>query len=260
MLYFIGPDRLIESTNIYKKATIQDCKVFLKEYCSNTGLDCETEGLFDHKNKIVMLQLSNGKYSFVIDARSTNLLVIKDELESGTYILQNGKFDYKFLKLYGIELNSVIDTFLNECILTNGLESKELGITRELNLKALAKKYCDKVLNKDTRLEFTKLAGRPFTDKQITYGCEDTECLPEIARKQLIELEKWKLVEWANLEYKATLALGDIEYNGLGFNSSRWLEMAKINAKKIPIYEEELNSMVIKEPKLSSFIKKSLQM
>lgn len=259
MLYFIGPDRLIESYSVYKKATIQDCKVFLKEYCLDTGLDCETEGLFNHNNKIVMLQLSNGKDSFVIDARSTNLLEIKEELETKTYILQNGKFDYKFLKFYGIELNSVVDTFLNECILTNGLESKDLGITRELNLKALAKKYCDKVLNKDTRLEFTKLAGKPFTDKQIIYGCEDTECLPEIANKQLIELQKLNLTEWANLEYKATLALGDIEYNGLGFNSSRWLEMAKTNAIKIPIYEEELNNMVVKEPKLSKFIKKSLQ-
>jgi DNA polymerase-1 len=253
MVYYIGNERLIQSEQ-YKHATIKDCINFLKNDCDIISLDTETEGLFNHKNKIVLLQVSNGKDAFAIDVRSNSILPLKEILESKTCLLQNAKFDYKFLKFHGIELTSIIDTFLNECLLTNGLED------RELSLEALAKKYCGKQLDKTTRNQFVGIGSNPFTDKQIIYGVEDVLCLPEINRLQQIELAKWDLLEAVNLEYQACLALADIEYNGLGFNPDAWLKLADIAENNIKLYEKELDNLVLQEPKLKKFVKKGEQL
>lgn len=253
MIYYIGNKRLIQSEQ-YKHATMNDCISFLKTNCDIISLDTETEGLFNHKNKIVLLQVSNGDDAFAIDARSNNILALKEVLESKTCLLQNAKFDYKFLKFHGIELTSIIDTFLNECLLTNGLED------RELSLEALAKKYCNKQLDKSVRNQFVNIGSNPFTDKQIVYGVEDVLCLPKINRLQQIELAKWGLLETVNLEYKACLALADIEYNGLGFNPEAWLKLADKAENNIKLYEKELDNLVLQDSKLKKFVKKGEQL
>lgn len=254
MIYFVGNERLIPS-QLYKDASIEDCKAFLKEDCEvSIALDTETEGLFNHKNKIVLLQVSNGVDAFAIDVRCNSILPLKEVLESKTCLLQNAKFDYKFLKFHGITLSSIIDTFLNECILTNGLED------RELSLEYLAYKYCNMHLDKSVRNQFVSIGSSPYTDKQIIYGVEDVLCLHEINRKQQLELKSWDLVEAANLEYKACLALADIEYNGLGFNPEAWLELARTAENNIELYEVELDEMVLQTPSLKRYIKPGLQL
>lgn len=254
MIYFVGNERLIPS-QLYKDASIEDCKAFLKEDCEvSIALDTETEGLFNHKNKIVLLQVSNGVDAFAIDVRCNSILPLKEVLESKTCLLQNAKFDYKFLKFHGITLSSIIDTFLNECILTNGLDE------RELSLEYLAYKYCNINLDKSVRNQFVSIGSSPYTDKQIIYGVEDVLCLHEINRKQQLELKSWDLVEAANLEYKACLALADIEYNGLGFNPEAWLELARTAENNIELYEVELDEMVLQTSALKRYIKPGLQL
>lgn len=253
MIYYVGNERLIES-NLYIQSTIEDCINFLTNECTSVAIDTETQGLFDHYNKIIMLQLSNGVDAFVIDVRVVNILPLKEILESKLCILQNAKFDYKFLKLHGIVLNNIVDTFLNECILTNGIENRSLG------LEAIAYKYCNIRLDKSTRADFSKLNDKPFTDKQIIYGVDDVMCLHEIANKQNIELEKWNLLNVAELEYKTCLVLADIEYNGININIAKWKDLAnkaKINTDKFQI---ELDNMILNNPKLSKFYKKYQQL
>lgn len=254
MIKFIGNSEL-STNNLYEISNIGECSNWLKTL-DWVALDTETEGFFDHKNKIVMLQLYNAvtDTAFVIDVRYISILPLKESLENLLVIGQNLKFDYKFLKFHGIELNNVVDTFLNECILTNGLENRKLG------LGELALKYCNKVLNKVIRNQFIRLNGQPFTNSQIVYGVDDVICLKEIADKQQIELEKLELTNIAKLEYDATLALGDIEYNGLGFNSNAWLELAKKAESKIPEHEKQLDQLVEQESKLSKYIKKHIQL
>jgi len=251
-IYFIGNGELLEST-LYEHSNIQECIIWLKSL-SKVNLDTETEGFFDHSNKIVMLQLNYGDITYIIDVRTTSIFPLKRELERLTCVGQNIKFDYKFLKFHGIILTKVVDTFLNECILTNGLENRELG------LEALALKYCDKKLNKVIRNQFINLKGQPFTEAQIVYGVEDTICLSEIDKKQQVELKKWELLEVANLEYKATLALGDIEYNGLLFNPEAWLKLADKAESNIQKYEGELDNLVLQDTRLKKYIKPGVQL
>lgn len=252
MVYFIGNSELMKSS-LYTISNLKECENWLKtlEYVC---LDTETEGLFNHSNKIVMLQLYCDNITYIIDVRSFDILPLKSELERLICIGQNIKFDYKFLRFHGIILTKIIDTFLNECILTNGL------INRELGLGALALKYCNKKLNKSIRNQFIGLKAQPFTDAQILYGVEDTRCLYDINLIQQQELKKWDLLKVSQLEYKATLALADIEYNGMLFDSSSWLKLAEKAEINIKDYEVDLDNLVLKDHRLKKFVKPGQQL
>lgn len=250
-LYFIGNAEVFEST-LYEQSTIQNCIDWLKSL-SEINLDTETEGMFDHQNKIVMLQLNWSNTSFVIDTRTVDILPLKTQLERLLIVGQNLKFDYKFLKFHGIELDNIYDTMLAECCITNGKEN------RELSLKALALKYCNINLNKDVRNQFTSLNGQPFTEAQIVYGVGDVTCLTEIKHKQLLEIVKLDIGKWVENEMNACLSLADIEYNGMGFDKEAWLKLSNKAEFNVYDYTIELDELVRQESKLAKFIKAEVQ-
>lgn len=210
-----------------------------------------------------MLQLSDGDKVWVIDTRwnKTCYKLLKPYLETKLIIGQNLKFDYKFLKFEGVVLNNIYDTFVAECILTNGKEwVKEDGsVGRELGLGHIANRYTGKSLDKSVRNQFIGLKGQPFTYKQIVYGSEDVLYLHEIREKQLLKAEEHDLVNIIELENKACLAIADIEYNGIKLDIEAWLKLAKDVNSKLPEYEKELDDLVRSDPKLSKFINKQPQ-
>lgn len=252
MIYYIGDSRLIKS-EFYKESSIENCYSWLINLTA-VALDTETEGLFNHKNKMIMLQLSDGVDTYVIDTRNTDINLIKPILENLLILGQNLKFDYKFLKKEGIILNNIYDTFIVECIINNGLE--DVG----LSLEALCKKYCNIQLDKSVRNQFVKLQGAPFTDNQIVYGSGDVQHLFKIKECQEVIINKFKLQNVIDLENNACLALADIEYNGIGFSPEPWLKLANKAKNNIGIYEEDLDKLILEEPKLSKFVKKSEQL
>lgn len=242
----------IDSNN-YIKSTFNEFKEWLKNQ-QVIGLDTETEGLFNHNNKIVMLQVSNSNECWVLDVRNTKWISdLKSILEDIIIIGHNLKFDYKFLKKEDIILKNIYDTFLAECVLTNGKEDRQLG------LAYVCLKYTNNILNKDTRNQFVSLDGNVFTDTQILYGANDVAYLFEIRAKQLEEAYKLNLIEVINLENSASLALADIEYNGIKLNKDKWLLLAENLINKLPLYEKELDNMVYELPELNKFVKKEIQ-
>ena len=251
VIKFIGNTELYTS-ELYEHSSIEQCIQYFKD-AEYIGLDTETEGMDCYTKKIVMLQLWYNNVTYVIDTRVTSILPLKEILESKLILGQNLKFDYKFLKAAGITLSNIYDTFLAECCLTNGLENRELG------LAALAKNYCGIILDKSTRNQFTELNGQPFTEKQIVYGVGDVTCLLEIKNKQEIKIKELDTVEWVQNEMEVCLALADIEYNGMGFNTEAWLELATKASLNVHTYTEELDELVRQEPKLSKFVAKSIQ-
>ena len=57
MIYFCGEKRLI-SSEIWKECEIKDILEYFKDK-TEIQIDCETEGFFDFKNKILLLQLGD---------------------------------------------------------------------------------------------------------------------------------------------------------------------------------------------------------
>lgn len=252
MIKFVGTPELYDN-DLYQISNIDECKDWL-ENLTEVGLDVESEGFFDHNNRMIMLQLYDPitDICFVIDVRTTDLSKLK-RLENITCLGQNLKFDYKFMKFHGIELNYIYDTMLAECCLTNGL------LDRKLDLASLALKYANIKLDKSIRLQFVGLNGEPFTTRQIVYGEGDTTCLFKIREKQLEEIKRLNIENWVNNEFRACLALADIEYNGMGFDSAKWLELAKKATKIVSELELELDEMVRQIPSLEKYILMKVQ-
>lgn len=253
MKYLIDSKNSIISSKLYKKATYNTFLEWLVDK-KELALDTETEGFFDHSNRIVMLQISDGKDCYILDTRNNNYIKeLIGKIEDKLILGQNLKFDYKFLKKEGIILKNIYDTFLAECILTNGLKDRQLG------LSAISSKYLGKTLDKSIRSQFIGIGDTPFTEKQIIYGAEDVEDLFKIRDKQLKEIEKWELENVLNLENRACLAMADIEYNGIKLDINKWLKIAYKVELKIPKYEQELDALVRSDSKLSKFVNSYIQ-
>lgn len=250
-IYFIGNNELYYSS-LYEHSTIDNCLSWLNSI-PFVSLDTETEGFFNHKNKIVMLQLYYDNIAYVIDTRTISILPLKERLEEMLVLGQNLKFDYKFLKFHGIELDNIYDTFIVECCLTNGIPGRQLG------LGALVEKYCNTTIDKSIRGQFINLNGNPFTESQIVYGVNDVVHLEKIKEEQWKEVVRLDIEGWINNELEACLPLADIEYNGMGFDRVSWLNLAKKAESNVYEYTEKLDNLVRQEPKLNRFVKKRIQ-
>jgi DNA polymerase-1 len=161
-------------------------------------------------------------------------------------VLVNAKFDYKMMVgNYGWHMNNVRDVMLNEMCLHNG--KRKFGYS----LKALAKRYLNYSYDdpqlklfgndpifKDTGASFTKLGKKQFSKEQIIYGAKDVEFALQIYHRQLPKLNKIKNLIW--LENEFLLAMADMEFNGMPFNSRWWLDNEQLYHKKLDEAEEKL--------------------
>jgi len=259
MVHYISKQTSNTFIKEYTSANIETTSILkVIEYCkkqSILSIDTETEGLFNHKNKIIMFQIGDDKHQFVIDTRGISLKSFKIILENPNIIkvLQNASFDYKFLRKEGIMLNNIWDTQIAEMILTTGLNK------RNVSLQALCLKYLNIELDKTVRNQFINLNGLPFTEKQITYGAKDVKYLLQIRKQQLIELENYDLLNCMKLENKFVDVLADIEYNGFYVDTNMWLKLGEQNNSKLIAAKKELDNYII-DNDYNSFIDYQLDM
>lgn len=247
MIYFIGNSSAVASS-LYKEATVDECLEYFREK-EYIAVDTETTGVDPHNNKIICLQIGDQDNQFVIDCRYINILRFKDLLESKTVIGHNLKFDYKFLKHVGIELDKVYDTMLAECIIYCGYDS--FGYS----LKDVLQRYLQIDLDKTVRTDFLSVESQPFTDKQIEYAAKDVEHLHRIRDLQTGQILKYDLSSTADLEMESLKALGDIEYNGMGFDSQKWLENSEASERLLLSLKEDLDKTILADPILGQIYK-----
>ena len=226
------------------------------KYCESKNIiavDTETNGLDYTTNKIVMLQIGDQENQFVIDSRVIDIEPLRTLLEDNTItkVLHNAKFDYLFIKSqFRIELNNVYDTMLAEKVIYCGKKLR-------FGLKDLLKRYFNEEVNKNIRTTFNLTSK--FTQEQINYGAKDIKRLIEIKDKQQVFIDKYKLNNVIDLENKAVLAFADIEYNGLEIDKDKWKLVYDQNTIKAKTLKIELDTMIIEDKRLESFIIKDIQ-
>ena len=203
------------------------------------GVDTET--LFSgRQQRLASLQIGEKEIQFVVDCLSVDISPLKKYLEdpSITKILHNFKFDYQIFLANGINMKEkVFDTFIAECLLTNGILNRSLG------LDAVATKYTTLSLDKSVRGDINKYG---FTVPVIEYAAADVEGLHEIMDAQLIRLEKFGLSKYAYLESYDASIFGEMEYNGIRLDVEAWKKQTKENKKKVKDYEILLDKLVAK--------------
>ena len=198
------------------------------------SIDTETSGLDPHLDTLLLLQIATHDTVYIFDCTKVDIAPLKGILENphSVKLLQNAKFDYKFLRAkIGISMTNMFDTMLAERLLT-------VGLSREISLARIAKKYMGLRLDKSIRLSFTQGIGHLSHD-QISYAAEDVICLFSIYYKQREELAKEHLLDIAQLEFDAVVPIGEMELNGIFVDAERW--------RKILVREEQLRDAAAQE-------------
>ena len=216
-----------EQTSLFKGLLQDEC----------VQVDTETTGLDPHTCELLSLQLgtSDGTCQYVIDAKEVNISevpLIKEILETVPSIYHNAKFDLGFLHKQGIYPKKVMDTFLNECIITTGLSQRALA------LDAVAFKYCDAVMTKDIRGSIHREGLSP---RVIRYAADDVKFLKGIYDSQMEKVAELGLENTISLESQYVLALAYTEFCGFKLDTEKWLNNDANHQKQ----EEEAGVAVV---------------
>ncbi len=213
------------------------------------ALDTENSGGLDVLNgavKLLLLQLNIGGVAYVIDARTVNLELLREIIESNrwTKIVQNANYDYKLLRvLRKLFLRTIYDTKIAESILQAGL-SKSGNSLEELALKYLSIK-----MNKETVMTFANHPyDAPFTDEQLEYAANDVLVLPEIKRQQQMYLNQYKLNATAELEFRLVEPVAEMELAGFRLDVDLWRRSLNQTNKRLFQISNELRQVLPDPP------------
>lgn len=212
MVYLITNQQELFTPVGYSMATTEDALLFL-ETLEEIGVDTETRGMDPFTAELLSMQLGNDEKQFVIDCNTIDITIFKELLETKTLLLQNAKFDLRFLYLYNIVPIKIYDTFLVERILTTGIDTARRG------LDALVYKYCKIVLDKTIR---GSIHREGLSTRVIKYAADDVKYLGNIKLKQEELLKENQLTRTASLDNEFVLVLSYIEFCGMFLNRKQW--------------------------------------
>lgn len=213
-------------------------------------LDTETTSVDFLNGEIIMLQIGDETNQYIIDTRENDITQFKQLLEdeTRTFIGHNLKFDYNFLKNYGIVLKNIYDTMVMDQMIHNDKYSMDfIKKNKRFSLSGVYKHYYGEELQKEIRNDFPYIGNKPYNIDHITYGAKDVIYPFKIRSKQLELIKEYSLENVAKLENKTVLALGDIEYNGLPIDVEKWREAVEKFKKKVKDTEIELDKLLLEK-------------
>jgi DNA polymerase-1 len=251
MIYLItGQQKLLNvETDVYINTNIEHCLNYFKNHLE-IQFDTETTGFDPYTCDLLTIQLGDKENQFVIDSQTVHISIFKELLESKLLLMHNAKFDLRFLRKYDILPNKIYDTFLAECILTTGHEERELG------LDSVVLRYTDGKLDKSIRGDIHR---EGLSNRVIQYCAYDVKYLSDIKSKQLEKIEQYELQNVLDLENEVVKVFAKIEYDGIKIDSEKWLEVADKVNEDLNLCFNQLDDMVINEPKLKEFVPKTIQ-
>ena len=195
------------------------------------GFDTETTGFDVYQTDLLCYQFGDYHNQYVVDAASYPINLFKQYFEDPDkiWILQNFKFDGRFLLKHGIDIwkINVYDTFLAECILTTGLENRNLG------LDDIVWKYCNVKLDKTVRGEIVRIG---MTSRVIKYAADDVVYLEDVMKEQFLKLQELDLLNVMNLENEVVKVFTLMEYHGVKLDVDKWktvIETVDVESDKL---------------------------
>jgi DNA polymerase I-like protein with 3'-5' exonuclease and polymerase domains len=164
------------------------------------GLDTETGGFVPQKVPLWSVQLSSSEYSVLVPFNYLKTIgPLQRVLVSPKIIkvVHNGKFDLRFLKHNGIDVDELFDTMITESLLNAGREFK--GKSKLIDL---ARKYLGYEMSKAERTDFydgtfyresKRNPLKAWTPDRIDYSLDDVWVLPPIFQIQKALLEQQEM-------------------------------------------------------------------
>lgn len=248
IIYIVSQQSSAFSNDKFIHISLEEALIILKEE-SILALDTETEGLDPYTKTLLLLQLGNKDYQINFDISSYGGVIpmqLVDFLNNHKclFVLQNAKFDLKFLFKQDVLIRSVYDTMLAEIILTNGLQYDGR------DLKTLGEKYCNVVLDKSVRGE---IIAKGLSDRVIEYASNDVKYLLEIREKQLEKIKEYNLQTALDLDNAFVIVLAYTEYCGIKLDFDKWTIKALKNIDTAEGYRKELTDFLFVDGKTKYF-------
>ncbi len=197
------------------------------------AVDTETSSLDPYTGHMFLVQIASENMCYTFDVRKvdlTKLPLFKKILEDKNVVklLQNGSFDYKYIKVhFGVELDNIFDVMLADMILFAGLGMRfSLGVIinrwfPDIHVdKELQASFADQPKNMNVNLD------------QLKYAAIDVLALFPVFNAQLKKLAAEKLLNIAKLEFAVLKVVAEIELKGIYIDKKRWQEIIKNLQKK----------------------------
>ncbi len=204
------------------------------------GFDTETTELDPYRGELRLVQLSDGKKTYVVDLRAFSADGVADrngtlaplrrllEDESKTKIAHNAKFDAKWVRLHlGCELNGIFDTYLASQLIAAG------DSERRHSLADAAQYFCGIELDKS--MQVSDWSAAELSHQQLEYAARDAVIMRQLRDQMAERLKNDDLERVASLEFECLMPVAEMELNGIFLDEERWreqLEKVKVGQAK----------------------------
>ncbi len=154
------------------------------------AIDTERNGRFAYREQICLIQISDGRGTYLLDPLSVKGLDALGEAladESVSIVMHGCEEDVRYFdRDFGFEVNSLFDT---------GLAARFLGVSRP-NLGAVLEEFCGVGIAKDPKLQVSHWGLRPLSGPALDYAASDVHHLLPLADELDYRLEKLGRVRW----------------------------------------------------------------
>ncbi|EUD65772.1 DNA polymerase I [Plasmodium inui San Antonio 1] len=181
---------------------------------THCGLDIETTGLEVFDEKIRLIQIAVEDYPVIIYdmfniTKEKILTGLREILRNGQVvkIIQNGKFDAKFLMHNNFEVENIFDTYI---------ASKLLDKNKNMygfKLNNIVEKYLNVTLDKQQQNSVWN--NSLLNNNQLFYAARDSSCLLKLYKKLKSEICRENMRTVNDIENKCILPICDMELNGI---------------------------------------------
>lgn len=212
-----------------KAAVVRACEELSRSQF--LGFDTETTELDPYKGDLRLVQLSNGRNSYVFDMRAfpdpasnPDMAPLLDLLGNSSVIkiAHNAKFDLKWVGHHlRCEVKGVFDTYLASLLIAAG------DGDRRHSLADVSKFFTDTELDKSEQV--SDWGAAELSQSQLQYAARDAQIMPTLHEQMAERLSTDSLNQIAELEFDCLMPLAQMELNGIYLDAERWREhLAKV--------------------------------
>lgn len=158
------------------------------------ALDTERNGRYAYRERICLIQISDGEETFLLDPLTVGDLSALGHIlddESVTKALHGSEEDIRFFhRDFGFSVSNLFDT---------GMAARLLGVPRP-NLGAVLEEFCGVVIPKDRQLQMSHWGLRPLSRAALDYAASDVHHLLTLVDELDYQLDKAGRQEWVGEE------------------------------------------------------------
>ena len=165
------------------------------------GMDTERNGRYAYRERICLIQISDGEATFLLDPLNVGDLTALGEIlddDSIVKALHGSEEDIRFFdRDFGFTVSNLFDT---------GMAARFLGVARP-NLGAVLQEFCGVAIEKDPKLQMSHWGLRPLSRAALDYAAGDVHHLLTLVDELDYRLARTGREQWVREECERIEAL-----------------------------------------------------